>query len=627
MFFFFIFLLIMIVAFVTAYSTLSTRINDLNKRINSLNFKIPNIDKGINADTVNEIPVQMNIPRENISKIDTKISGEEKGGRFLGKIGILAILLALAFFLKDIPDQGKVIIGLIIGVIFIGIGFYIREKYRKYAHILMGGGIALLYLTVFAATSVFNMIDSSIGFSLMIFITIISVIISIIENAISLATLSSLGGFLTPILISSGENNYISLFTYLLILDIGILGVSYKKKWPSLYHIGFWGTGILFFIWCSNYFESKFLSVSMIFLTLYFLIFLISSIFHHIIRKEKTKNSDIFGICANAVLYFSMGLSLLRFEYTDNLGYFAFILAVVYSIFAYTSYKTMKEDKILNYLLTGISVVFLSITMPLQFSGTWITFSWLIESLVLYIMAFYIPNNALRKFGLAVFILGIYRIAVYEHFAFKMDNSPDIIAFLNINFLMIVIAIIVAYIIQNLYSKFEDNNILSIKKTIVCFIFIANLLTIIAITSQIHLFYQNKLDFLREDFSLNEQEYYSYRGDNSAYSDDLYRIHTKYSNDYHSNKNKLENQRNTSISVFWVIYAILLISFGFIKKAKLLRILGLVFFIVTALKIFFDVWSLGTQYRVISLVVFGVLALFGSFGYAKYKDKITEQNI
>ena len=74
----------------------------------------------------------------------------------------------------------------------------------------------------------------------------------------------------------------------------------------------------------------------------------------------------------------------------------------------------------------------------------------------------------------------------------------------------------------------------------------------------------------------------------------------------------------------WTLYAALLTALGFIRRIVSLRRFGLILFIVTALKVLFDVWNLGQLYRIISCIVFGLIALAASFGYAKYKDRLKD---
>ena len=132
--------------------------------------------------------------------------------------------------------------------------------------------------------------------------------------------------------------------------------------------------------------------------------------------------------------------------------------------------------------------------------------------------------------------------------------------------------------------------------------------------------YENSTLILSRDYEAKVKVINNSGGD--EYSQDRNNILSQNYSTMYKSVTDLNNQRNTVVSVFWIIYAVILIGIGFSNKVKLLRILGLAFFVIIAVKIFFDVWGLGTQYRVISLVVFGVVALLASFGYAKYKDKI-----
>ncbi len=626
--FFLIVIIFVIIFFNSKISTLEEKVDSLINKYNSTKVNqsvatpvVPSMAQssiyGIPTTTTAPTPIPVPMPiADNISKT----SGEEQSGKMLGKIGVAAILLAGAFFLKDVPDEGKVGIGILVGLVFIGLGYFLKTKYRGYAHLLMGGGISVLYLSIFAATTLFKMINPQFGFFLMIFITAVAVIISLVEDSKKLAVLSALGGFVTPILITTVMADYTLLLSYLLILDIGILVISAKKKWNILYHTGFWGTVLIYSVWHIANYNLEIMYSVLFFLTAYFIVFLLSSIFHHFIRKEKSSPSDALAISLNAGMYFMMGYNILFPTYHDNLGYFALVLAVVYAITANLSFNVMRDDKILNYFLTGISVVFLSIAVPLQFSNEWITLAWLMEALILYIISFSLGHKALRVFAGVVFSLGIIRVLFYDgilNYAYTNINTH---AFVNFGFVLLMISVMIAYVVQYLYHKFDNVEDLSVKKIIMYFVLTANILTVVGITSQIYLYYENSTLILSRDYEAKVKVINNSGGD--EYSQDRNDILNQNYATMYKSVTDLNNQRNTVVSVFWIIYAVILIGIGFSNKVKLLRILGLAFFVIIAVKIFFDVWGLGTQYRVISLVVFGVVALLASFGYAKYKDKI-----
>ena len=147
----------------------------------------------------------------------------------------------------------------------------------------------------------------------------------------------------------------------------------------------------------------------------------------------------------------------------------------------------------------------------------------------------------------------------------------------------------------------------------------SQLLTLYAITSEINNIYAVKNNVLTKEVILRQEACRTTYGNNARSGDcaDLYGSNDEYVS--------VENQKNTTVSIFWVLYAVLLTAIGFVKRKKLARIFGLILFFVTALKIFVDVWSLGELYRIISSIAFGIVALVGSFLYAKFKDTINER--
>ena len=107
------------------------------------------------------------------------------------------------------------------------------RKYRVTANALDAAAIAILFATFFAAHALWDLIPASVTFGLLILVTVLAVLLSIRHDSRFIAVLGLLGGFATPALLSTGENRPIPLFTYLLLLNVGLAWVAFKKGWPS----------------------------------------------------------------------------------------------------------------------------------------------------------------------------------------------------------------------------------------------------------------------------------------------------------------------------------------------------------------------------------------------------------
>jgi len=440
--------------------------------------------------------------------------------------------------------------------------------------------------------------------------------LSAFGGTIHLAVLSVLGGFLTPVLISSGINNALGLFTYLFFIDIGILGIAFFKKWLSLNYLGFLGTIFLFIGWYSRFYSEDQLFVAFAFLTVIFLVYLFTTIIHNVVHKQLSKGEDLFLVTVNASVYGYFSYTLLFPQYHTILGFFAVILAIVYFAIAYGSWKLNPADKLLNVYLPGISIVFLSLAMPLQFSGYWITVAWLTEALVLYYVSFATGREIMRTFGTLVFGVGIFRYFVFD----AGINAENHIPIFNHQLVIALVAVVVAYLISVIYLR-SGIKIQQTKITAVAvFIILANVLTLYAVTMEIEAYYNKMAIYSYFEYNAQVREN-QYGAINNPYANDrLEKMRT----DAGTLSNSFNNRKNIVVSFFWAFYAILLLAIGFAIHVSLLRMMGLILFFVTALKILVSVWSLGEIYRIIASIGFGLIALVASFVYAKYRHRLKD---
>lgn len=548
---------------------------------------------------------------------------EEVGGRLLGKVGIIAVVIGVSFFLKYafennlIGVTGRLILGLLAGFTFVGAGVAVRKKYSNYGDMLSGGGIALLYLTTFASYVFYHVINQPVAFVFMFAVTVLGGVLSAFGGTIHLAVLSVLGGFLTPMLISSGTNNALGLFTYLFFIDIGILGIAFFKKWLSLNYLGFLGTMFLFISWYARFYSEQQLSLTLAFLTVIFVVYLFATIIHNIVNKQLSKGEDLFLVTVNASVYGYFSYILLLPNYHEILGFFAVILAIVYFAIAYLSWKMNPLDKLLNLYLPGISIVFLSLAMPLQFSGYWITIAWIVEALVLYYLSFATGRGAIRTFGTLVFGVGVLRYFMFD--AGINYYATNIIVF-NHQFVIAILIVVVSYLIALAYVR-SGIKIDQTKVTAVAvFIILANVMTVYSVTREIGSYY-SKASIKAFDSYNAEIKRNQYSGINDSYAND--RVE-KLRIEAGKVSSSLINKKNITTSFFWAFYAILLLAIGFVAHTSLLRMMGLVLFFLTAFKILVSVWSLGEIYRIIASIGFGLIALLASFGYAKYRHRLKE---
>ncbi len=421
-------------------------------------------------------------------------------------VGIIAILLGVVFFLKYAFDNnwigpvGQVSLGIVFGIALLLVGEYFRAKYARYSQIITGGGIGVLYLSLWAAFAVFSLIDTTTVLGSMSLVTITSALLAIRYDAIYIAVLGVIGGFATPVLLAKGIDNEILLLTYVLTLNLGVLFIAFFKNWRPLNILTFAGTYLVFTSWYSSFYKPVDLLITFVFLTLLFVIFSFVWVVYSLIYDKKIEETDLFLMVFNAFAYFGYSYMLLLPGYKVYLGFFAFSLSVYYLIFGYIAYTKFKAESVLTLGQLGISIIFLTVAVPLQVKSNLITLIWAVEGAVILWLGFWLSSYKLRVGALLIYILVVARLAFFD----SVIPSSEFILFLNRRFITYVAAAISAGVASWLYVMYksktqEDENLI-----LPIFLIGLNVVLVVALTLESVSFFDSKISVLQKNLYKSE---------------------------------------------------------------------------------------------------------------------------
>lgn len=374
-------------------------------------------------------------------------------GNPLAKIGMLLLFFGLSYLLKYsienelISASTRLMMAGSGCLALLGIGWWLRKKNLIYALILQGGGIGGLYITIFAATKIYDFISIGIALAIMVFICIASVILAVLHRAISLAVLASLGGYLAPVLLSTGSGNYIALFSYYLILSIGILVISHWQVWRLLNLIGFAFTFSIAFVWAiPNYTHTDYLPCQL-FLMANWLIFGVAT------ELSTLKNKLKLNIPFDATLLF--GTPLIGFIFQHRLAseweYGVAIASSLYGLAYFAlSWLVLKyyreEGKLLAIAFFMLSATFATLAVPFAFSAEWTSMVWAIEGVM--ILAFSVLQQQKKPA-----IAGTLLVAV--SFALMFNTRVILLG----DWLMLITLVIVVFAVAVLWYRAKFINI------------------------------------------------------------------------------------------------------------------------------------------------------------------------
>ena len=317
------------------------------------------------------------------------------GENLINKIGICILVLGIAFFVKYAIDQnwinetGRVCIGLACGAGLTGLAHYWRNGYRSFSCVVACGGIAVFYITIAFAFHQYHLLNQTATFILMVIITAFAVTLSVLYDKLELAVIAAVGGFLTPFMVSSGAGNYIALFIYLIILNSGLLLLSYYKRWKLINIISLIFTVLITGVWMIFSIDQPQQKISyplaLLLITILYFIFLGMNMINQIRRSQAFKAFDFSILLFITGTYFSAGIILLsHVQQGAYQGLFTLSAGLVDLVLARYFFKRKDTDRNLLYLLIGLTLTFLSLAVPIQLHGHSITLFWSAEFVLLF---------------------------------------------------------------------------------------------------------------------------------------------------------------------------------------------------------------------------------------------------
>ena len=341
------------------------------------------------------------------------------GGNALVRVGVVVLFFGVAFLLKYAYEHSHVpievrLIGVALGAaVMLVIGWRLRASKPVYALAMQGGGVGLLYLIVFGAFRLFDLIPGEAAFFLLVAIAAFSAVLAVLQNAMSLAILGVSGGFLAPVLASTGGGSHVMLFSYYVVLNAGVLGIAFFKAWRPLNVIGFVFTFGIGAAWGARFYQPELLESTEPFLVLFFLQYLAIAILFALRQAPQLKHYvDSTIVFGTPLVAFGLQSRLVK-DIEFGAAWSAVAAAALYLVLAGTLYRRhTKTLRMLVEAFLALGVIFATLAIPLAFDGRWTSAAWALEGAAAYWVGARQGRRLPRAFGLLLqFAAGIAFIA------------------------------------------------------------------------------------------------------------------------------------------------------------------------------------------------------------------------
>jgi uncharacterized membrane protein len=308
------------------------------------------------------------------------------------KLGVIVSFFGVAFLLRYAVDQGFIVLSVearylavtAVAGVLLAIGWRLRKKLPVYALSLQGGGIGMLYLTIFAAFRLHEILPAPFAFVLLLALTGFTGVLAVLQNAMMLAILGTVGGFLAPVLVSTGAGNHVALFSYYLLLNAAIVGIAWYRAWRILNVLGFAFTFGVGTFWGYEYYRPELFASTEPFLLAFFLFYQAIAILFAF-RQPPELRGIVDGTLVFGTPVIAFALQSQLVENTEyGLAISAITLAVFYSLVASWLQRTQgKQMRLLIESFIALGVAFATIAIPLALDDRWTAAAWSLEGAAL----------------------------------------------------------------------------------------------------------------------------------------------------------------------------------------------------------------------------------------------------
>ncbi|MDR3763166.1 MAG: DUF2339 domain-containing protein [Acidobacteriota bacterium] len=520
------------------------------------------------------------------------------GSRWLNRVGVVAVLIGVSYFLKLAFDNGwigpglRVLIGLAGGA---GLcwwsGRFRRGGAAAFSYSLKAVGVGAMYLSLWASFQLYHLLAAPLAFLAMLLVTAATSAMALVEDAELLAGLALLGGMLTPVLCSTGENHEAALFCYLLLISAGAFALQRYKPWPRILLGAFAGTALLGAAWFGDYYTSALYAETLLLYALLFALFAAAPLYAGMSRELPTGHTALVLAIVNGFTFYGAVYEMLALgsHASSAQAFWALVLAALYAGLALALERRQGEQQVREHLLPTVhwamSIALLTLAIGLRLHAHWSTMAWLVEGGLLFWAASATRRSWPRLFAAAVVLIGLIRLFCYD-----LEEWGYLQPVFNAR--LATMALAIAVLLWMMREERRQSNEAHEGLEAVLAVGMVNVIALTALLLEIRDAFDGAMMTAGAPESMRYAAQQAHHG--------------------------LMILRGFCYSALLMTYGAALMAAGFVRRAAVLRWQAMVLIAITVGKVFLvDTSELEHAWRVLSFIILGAILLAVSYAYQK----------
>jgi uncharacterized membrane protein len=380
------------------------------------------------------------------------------GLRLIHFVGIVVLVIGLSIGVKYAIDRElisemlRITLAYAAGIFLYFLSWRLKKKYQLFSAILFSGAMASLYFTTYAAFVYYGYFRFEFSFLLMAIFTIFTCYEAIRYNRQEIAVLGMVGAYGIPFLISGNVERVDLFFAYMLIINTGVVFLSFKRKWKVMGQMALFITWILFILWGFTRYEEKSFLTGVIFLAAFYVLFSVNALAYRLVRSEPLTAGDIQQVLTNNIAFYISALIVFSYgRFENHLASTTGWIAAVVLLFAYFSYLLFRSENILQQSLAMQTVVLIAMFIGFQWSGFVVTLMWVAFAILLFSWGIYSRRSWPRLASILLMAVTLGKLMIFD--TSKFTTLQKIIAYLVIGTLLLILSFYYQKFKQNLFEN------------------------------------------------------------------------------------------------------------------------------------------------------------------------------
>ncbi len=383
-------------------------------------------------------------------------------GNIMARVGIVILFFGVAFLVKYAADHALFPLELRLlgvfagGLAMLATGWRLRQRRRNYGLALQGGGIGVLFLTIYAAYRLYGLIPSGITFAGLVLIAVGSALLAVRQNALALAVLGAIGGFLAPALASTGQGSHVALFSYYLVLNLSIFVVAWFKAWRILNLVGFVFTFGIGSLWGYRYYAPEYFASTEPFLLIFFALYTTIPVLFAFHQPPKLKGHiDGTLVFGTPIIVFALQAALVsdwRYGLAYSaLGFGVYYLALAWLLFRFTTaaHRPLAEAFLAN------GVVLVTLAVPFAWEARPTSALWALEGVGIVWVGARERRALARWFGVA--LQGLAGLVLMASVPMRFDGPVLIDEYYLGSVILVVAALLSAFFLRRARDSVSES--------------------------------------------------------------------------------------------------------------------------------------------------------------------------